>query len=285
MSIRTLSAGIAAMSVLHTSAAAQQGNLPTPVGKLPPYPPVVCVTPNWTAEACESRQMTEKDRWEWQCGNVNVKVTLSENQAHWPISTEYAVSGIEKSNNRFRYVWGKDALYLNGELCALKTKPIPKEQEETKSQPSAEPAKQAKPKTVLYNEPGGIISDHWKRWQALALSGDDVEIRGACTSACTLIMAHIPNDRLCFGESASLQFHASRNATSGEPSISTTQWMINSYPQDIRRWIIAKGGVEKMTIEQAWTLSAPELWAMGYRRCEAEAPPALMTILRTNRNE
>jgi hypothetical protein len=95
----------------------------------------------------------------------------------------------------------------------------------------------------------------------------------ACTSACTMIMAYIPNDRLCFGESASLQFHASRNATSGEPSISTTQWMLNNYPQDIRRWIIARGGVDKMSVAQFWTLDAAELWAMGYRRCEAEAPP------------
>jgi hypothetical protein len=28
-------------------ALAQQGNLPVPVQKLAPYPPVVCVTPNW----------------------------------------------------------------------------------------------------------------------------------------------------------------------------------------------------------------------------------------------
>jgi hypothetical protein len=110
--------------------------------------------------------------WEWQCRNVNVRVTLSENQAHWPISTEYVVSGIEKSNNRFKYVWGRDELYLNDKLCALKTKPLPKEQEETKPQASPEPVKQTKPKTVLYNEPGGVISDHWKRWQALALSGE-----------------------------------------------------------------------------------------------------------------
>jgi hypothetical protein len=36
-----------------------------------------------------------------------------------------------------------------------------------------------------------------------------------------------------------------------------------------------------MTLVQAWTLTAPELWAMGYRRCEAEAPPMPMTILQT----
>jgi hypothetical protein len=36
----------ALVAVLFSSVAhAQQGNLPKPVGKLPPYPPVVCVTP------------------------------------------------------------------------------------------------------------------------------------------------------------------------------------------------------------------------------------------------
>jgi hypothetical protein len=61
--------------------------------------------------------------------------------------------------------------------------------------------------------------------------------------------------------------------------------MLNNYPQDIRRWIIARGGVDKMSVAQFWTLDAAELWAMGYRRCEAEAPPVPMTILRTNPNE
>jgi hypothetical protein len=40
-----------------------------------------------------------------------------------------------------------------------------------------------------------------------------------------------------------------------------------------------------MTVAQVWMLSAAELWAMGYRRCEAEALPVQMTILRTNPNE
>jgi hypothetical protein len=51
-------AGVAVLSVLCASAAHTrewQGNMPKPVGKLPPYPPVVCVTPNWTPEPCEAR--------------------------------------------------------------------------------------------------------------------------------------------------------------------------------------------------------------------------------------
>jgi hypothetical protein len=114
----------ALVAVLFSGVAhAQQGNLPKPVGKLPPYPPVVCVTPNWTAEPCADRQppQANENRWEYQCDNVNVKVTMPRDSG----ITEYILTGVEKSNNRFRYEWGKDELYLNGKLCALKTKPEP----------------------------------------------------------------------------------------------------------------------------------------------------------------
>ena len=132
------------------AAHAQQGNLPTPVQKLPAYPPVVCVTPNWMPEPCESRQVSDEGgRWEWQCGNVNVKVTqkvtLLEKPFNLPTSTEYVVTGIEKSNNRFQYVWGKDDLYLNGRLCVLKAKPLPKKDETKPEPPTAEPVKCLKP--------------------------------------------------------------------------------------------------------------------------------------------
>jgi hypothetical protein len=178
---RLLLTGVAALSVLGSAAHAQQKNMPKPVQALPSYPPVVCVTPNWTPESCERR--------------------LS--------------------------------------------------------------------KTVLYNEPGGYLRAHWHRWQELAQSGSYVEIRGACMSACTLIMAYVPNDRLCFSESGSLVFHIYRESgPKGEPSVKLTQWAIDQLPQDIRNWIIAKGEAEKMTIAAAWTLTAPELWAMGYRKCE-----------------
>jgi hypothetical protein len=117
--------------------------------------------------------------------------------------------------------------------------------------PPAQPVARtpAKSKTVLYNEPGGILQDHIKRWQALAASED--EIRGPCVSGCTMIMAFVPSDRICFGDAASLQFHMARNATNQEPNVDTAGWMLNQYPQDIRLWIRAKGGVEKMTFMQS----------------------------------
>jgi hypothetical protein len=85
---------------------------------------------------------------------------------------------------------------------------------------------------VLYHEPGGIIQDHVKRFQTLAASGDDVEIRGPCVSACTLIMAFVPSDRICFGKAASLRDEVKSRATSGEAM--TTRGLFISTAMDLR---------------------------------------------------
>jgi hypothetical protein len=137
----------------------------------------------------------------------------------------------------------------------------------------------SRPKTVLYDEPGGILFEHVNRWIALARSGDDVEIRGPCTSACTMIMAYVPKERLCFGDYASLQFHLVRFADTGKMDLASSLWMLNRYPGNIRDWLMARGGVASMSIQDLWTLEAEELLDMGYRKCEYEPAP-LMTKLR-----
>src|SRR5262245_33252975 len=55
---KLLLAGIAALSLATGTAHTieYQGKLPKPVQKLPAYPPVVCVAPNWATESCEARQ-------------------------------------------------------------------------------------------------------------------------------------------------------------------------------------------------------------------------------------
>jgi hypothetical protein len=123
--------------------------------------------------------------------------------------------------------------------------------------------------TTLYDEKGGGIYEHRTRFQALANSGNQVEIRGRCQSACTLIMAYIPRERLCFGDRGFLAFHSARTETY-VPLPDATRDMFNTYPQEIRDWILARGGPEKMT-GKYWILPPSELWAMGYRRCDAIA--------------
>ena len=211
---------------------------------------------------------TEQDKllFKWQCGNVRVAVSdKSTPDDGWFGPREYTVTGVEKVNNRF--LWSNDGFYLNGKLCwpvfpvtclrpdgtsercESRQVPIPR------PRPEDAPPPVPIPKTVLYHEPGGYLRTYELKWQALALSGDDVEIRGSCASACTLIMAHIPKDRLCFGEAASLKFHLAGDWKKG-PGMSWSQWMFNQYPQDIRTRLTDRGGVEKMSIREYWTLPA-----------------------------
>ena len=124
--------------------------------------------------------------------------------------------------------------------------------------------------TTLYDEKGGGIDQHRARFQALANSGNQVEIRGRCQSACTLITAYIPRERLCFGERGFLAFHSART-DAGVALPDATRQMFNQYPKEIKAWIEAQGGPEKMPNGPYWILSPSELWAMGYRRCDAVA--------------
>jgi hypothetical protein len=100
----------------------------------------------------------------------------------------------------------------------------------------------------------------------IASAGGPVKILGMCQSGCTMATVHIPKDRLCFGERGYLNFHQARYAD-GRPAVKSTEWMIKNYPADIRDWLIAKGGLEKMPLEGYWKLPASELWKMGYRKC------------------
>jgi hypothetical protein len=69
---------------------------------------------------------------------------------------------------------------------------------------------QPPPKTVLLNETGGRVDYHWLRFTDLARGGEEVEVRGRCPSACTLVVAVIPEKRICFGQEARLHHDQSR---------------------------------------------------------------------------
>jgi hypothetical protein len=227
----------------------------------------------------------------WQCGNVRVIVTYkpSDDDRWFSGDTEYTLIGVEKANNRFK--WANDGLYLNDKVCwpitpitclrpdgttePCESRQIPLPQ----PRPAEAPAPVPIPKTVLYYEPGGLLEDHVKRWKALAESGDNVEIRGPCASGCTMILAYVPSNRICFAYGASLMFHKAQTKHDDVtvPNTPTTQWMLDQYSPDIRTWLIRRGGVEEMTVKKFWILDATELWEMGYRKCDPEQPPVPMT--------
>jgi hypothetical protein len=140
----------------------------------------------------------------------------------------------------------------------------------------ASSAQVAPQKIVVYDGQGGPIVEADSRWKTIDFFGPDVEIRGPCRSACPLVISRIRKDKLCFGEKGSLWLHQTRDLLSKpgeepkrwEPNDKATKWLVDSYPPDIRAWIEGRGGVTKLPYDGYWFLFAPDLWEMGYRKCE-----------------
>ena len=133
--------------------------------------------------------------------------------------------------------------------------------------PGIKTAPTTPPLTVVDGSEGGLISEYNFYWQRISALNGPVKIMGMCQSACTMVMAHIPKDRLCFGDAGHLKFHQARVSQGGPIAPDSTQWMINQYPDDVRSWIVAHGGLQGMPSHGYWTLTASELWQMGYKRC------------------
>jgi hypothetical protein len=129
---------------------------------------------------------------------------------------------------------------------------------------------------VLSDGAGGPLAHAYFRWRYVANRGDTVEVRVPCASACTLVLVHIPRDRLCIGKDGAFGFHQTRTKLSPEgeepivwqASPYWTKWLYEKYPEGIRNWLEARGGIEGLPYEGYHKLWAPELWKMGYRKCQ-----------------
>ena len=122
---------------------------------------------------------------------------------------------------------------------------------------------------ILQDQPGGFFPLHKRFFEVLESIGSIVEIRGRCFSGCTLVLSYIPKERLCFHETAWLGFHLAWSFYGTD--IKVTQALVDRYPQDIRMWLQQKGGLEKMPHRaEFWAMLAPELWKIGYRKCNSK---------------
>ena len=102
---------------------------------------------------------------------------------------------------------------------------------------------------------GGRVADYNARWAGLAARGVNVRIVGPCQSACTVLLGHIPRNRICVMPNASFGFHLARLETA-------TKTLWNAYQADIRAWINARGG---LTQEFIW-MRAPDIYRF-FRKC------------------
>jgi hypothetical protein len=91
---------------------------------------------------------------------------------------------------------------------------------------------------------GGRITDYIERYSALRLSGGRVVIDGMCISACTIVTALMPAERVCATPYAQLAFHSAAqiNPMTGERAHSPegTRLVWNLYPETLRALLRAK---------------------------------------------
>ena len=120
--------------------------------------------------------------------------------------------------------------------------------------------------TRIADDMGGPLGEYLLVFAAIRDAGERVMIDGSCFSACTLVTALIPRDKICITERAMLGFHAGWfENKAGERVISPTgtRVLYEMYPPIIRNWISRRGGLGPRTI----VLEGRELAAI-YQYCK-----------------
>ena len=121
----------------------------------------------------------------------------------------------------------------------------------------------------IANDRGGLIQHYLDRYDELKGTGQTVIIDGLCASACTIVLAKIPLDRVCVTERANLAFHAAWDLGPGGRHITNseaTREMYSMYPAPVRSWISGRGGLSPHAI----FLRGAQLQTM-FARCYLDA--------------
>ena len=125
--------------------------------------------------------------------------------------------------------------------------------------------------TVLIgDDPGGPVGGYMQRYASIRDSGEDVVVNGECLSACTLVLALVPRERICLTRNAVFGFHAAMAQTEWRhpgAGSAATRALWELYPEPVRKLIAQKGGLSETMIY----LTASEL-AKNFPLCTL-APP------------
>jgi len=100
---------------------------------------------------------------------------------------------------------------------------------------------------------GGEVTTYLQKFMAVRASGERVIIDGPCMSACTLLFAVVPKDRICVTNRAVLGFHGAAyydDATrSLVPTREGSRLVMRLYPPPLRSWIERHGGLTPKLIK------------------------------------
>lgn len=103
----------------------------------------------------------------------------------------------------------------------------------------------------IHEDYGGQIGQYIRKFQAWRDSGQQVVIDGECYSACTLVLAVVPHNRICITSRARLGFHAAWMPDEyGRPRRHSggTHLLYAMYPRNVQNWISRHGGLRNRMI-------------------------------------
>jgi hypothetical protein len=112
----------------------------------------------------------------------------------------------------------------------------------------------------IVNDSGGRIEEYVAKFTRARDAGERITVDGPCLSACTLLLALLPRERICVTPNASFGFHAAwspdvAGGVAGDSKATELMWKM--YPPAIRNWIRAHGGLgEKMIYLRGRPLAA-----------------------------
>jgi hypothetical protein len=121
----------------------------------------------------------------------------------------------------------------------------------------------------IADDRGGRIGTYVDKYQGLRTSGETVIIDGLCASACTIVLGAISPDKICVTSHAELGFHAAWDFGANGRAVTNTEathMLYSMYPQAVKRWISARGGLTPRMI----FLKGKQLQAL-YKPCYLDA--------------
>lgn len=117
---------------------------------------------------------------------------------------------------------------------------------------------------IVTSDRGGLLGQRSDAIQLLRASGQRVELRGLCLSACTMYLS-LPN--VCVAPTAVFGFHGPSRNQKRLPQREFEHWsevMADNYREPLRSWYMSEA---RYTITGYHKISGADLIAMGYPSC------------------
>jgi hypothetical protein len=106
---------------------------------------------------------------------------------------------------------------------------------------SQDAERQLRDAVEIGNDSGGFVADYAIRLYEMRQARQKVRFVGVCDSACTLFLA-LPAEQTCITKGTYFRFHAP-SAPSASAATAVAAYMMRKYPQWVRAWITAEGGL------------------------------------------